>query len=524
MRKKGKLHVLFLVVLSMAVALIGGCQAIGGVDLNKALLSSFDVKSMEGSGSVELEFQFDDKAVEDGADEGELALLRTLNHTKLVLEHVKQENHEQVSVKGALTIGRGSIPFQAYVSPESLVIWPEGAEKPFALAQNNSELLEDKDMAWVGTLQEKAKDPEFLKPLYSYLIGKLPNPKDITVQSGSEKINGETVSLHHVRAELGADEIIPLLRSFIINLMQDDQAMKDVISHYYDTLQPVLSGLIKSLGEDSNQPIVKAVNGILADEPVGLEVLHTEFKQLLVILLVMLDSTQNDANGALSSALGKDSTLAVDLYVDSSLKVRKSGMQLVLAPEAGLMPGVKSLSVKSSFENWNVNGTVKADAIDTKDAVNLEHVGEPADVLKALDQDSVLYKFLKEDLHIGRQTGYFFVISKEEMAEDNAGWAAYNDNGVTMVPARSLSERFGLELQWNEETHTMVLSSTDKSKSVKLQADSSTAVINGKTVELERPPVIQSGALYVPLRAVAEGFGAELKWEPEHSLIGVTIY
>ncbi|MNI90001.1 hypothetical protein D3C73_1474740 [compost metagenome] len=56
-----------------------------------------------------------------------------------------------------------------------------------------------------------------------------------------------------------------------------------------------------------------------------------------------------------------------------------------------------------------------------------------------------------------------------------------------------------------------------------MKAGSSTAIVNGKTVELEHPAVIESGALYVPLRAVAEGLGAKLTWEPEHNLVEVTI-
>lgn len=529
MGRKGKLHALALVLLCVIVAFIGGCQAIGGVDLNKALLSSFDVKSMEGSGTIELNFNLDNSAQLNASQKDELDLIKIFEHTKIKLDHIAQESPEILSVKGALEFGRGTIPFSVYVSPESLAFWPEGASKPLTVpVKDAAAQLENipSDMKWVADLQEKAKNPEFLKPLYSYLFSKLPNPSDISLKSGSETINGESVFLQHIHSELKAKDLIPLVRTFILNLLQDDKALKEVIAQYYDTLQPAVSSLADNLGgilDEEDETLPPAIKALMKEETTGLELLHTEFKQVLVILLAALESSQQDPDNAPEALLGKDSSLAVDLYVDSSLKLRKSSIDLLLAPSEGLMPGVKSLNVKTSFENWNVNGTVKAEAISTSNAIPFKSITDASQFLDALDRDSVLYKFATEDMHLARKTANFFVLPESELNEYNAGWAAYSAGGVTLVPARSLADHFGLELKWDAGTQTVLLATADKTKTIALKAGSQNAVINGKSVELEQAPVIQNGAFYVPLRAVADAIGAKVVWEPEYRLVEVQL-
>lgn len=502
-----------------AIMLIAvGCQNIGNVDLNKALLSSFDMDSMEGSGYLELALELDDSVLQSADEQAGLQLFK---NTKLRFDHIKQEDKQHVSVKGALEIAKGEIPFQAYVSPEALVVWPEGAKKPFGIRTTSPdvmELLSPGSAEWAGALQEKVQEPDFLKPLYTYLVGKLPNPSDLSLNSGTETINGQGVFLHHVTATLDVEEILPLLRTFIVNLMQDDQAMKAVIAEYYDVLLPALQGFIgeTELLGDFTVPVLN----VLDDRTAGIEVLHTELKQLLVVLLVVLERAQEEAPAFFSD----DSSFKVDLYVDSSMKVRKSGFELHLAPAADMeTDGVKSVKVKTSFENWNVNQSVKADVLSIDDAILVEEeIVEPAELLQHLDEASLLYRVLKDDLHVGRKSAHFFIMQPSEMEEYHAGWAGYFQEDVTMIPARSLTEAFDLDLVWDAETHSALITATNGS-SIRLTEGSTTALVNGESITLEQAPTITEGYFYVPLRAVSEALGAKVVWQPQYSTVEVIL-
>lgn len=521
MRNTTKRYGILLAVVCLIAGLIGGCQAVGGVDLNKALLSSFDMKTMEGKGSIEVSLDLDEAALEEAGPDS--AVLAALSPMKLSFDHIKQESTQIASVKGSLEIAKKTIPFSAYISPEALTVLPEGASKPFtvstkALADPTGDLGAGTDMEWLTTLQKKAEDPAYFKPLYEYLLGKLPNPSKLKLDSGNETINGESVYLHHVRAELDGKELLPLLRTFILELLKDDQAMKAVIAQYYDIIQEAVNSFIPAdinTGDELGS-VLGAIRSILANKEEGVEVVQTEAKQLLVILLVLLDSQGTEA----VKLLGDKSSMTVDLYVDNNMKVRKSGANLLLAPSDTEGSPVKSIRVTSSFENWNVNGTVKADAISTDGAVDLVKLESPEEALENLKTDSALYKLLKDDLHVTRKTGYFFVMPKESLDEYTAGWAAYNDNGVTMVPARSLAANLDMDLAWDEASQSVVLTTADGKNNIRLTAGSSKAAVNGaEEISLERPAVLEQGALYVPLRNVAESLGAVIQWEPDSSSI-----
>lgn len=526
MRRTTKRYGILLAVICLIAGLIGGCQAVGGVDLNKALLSSFDMKTMEGKGSVEVSLELDEAALKEAGPDS--AALAAFSQMKLSFDHIKQESTQVASVKGTFEVAKKSIPFTAYISPEALTVLPEGATKPFTISTTNladptgEGLYDGLDMKWLTDFQKKAQDPNYIKPMYDYLVGKMPNPSKLKLESGNETINGQDVYLHHVRAELDGKEILPLLRTFILNLMKDDQAMKAVIGQYYDVIQGAAKGLIPADTNNSGElgSVLGAIRSILENKEEGVEVVQTEVKQLLVVLLVLMDSEGSEA----VKLLGDKSSLTADLYVDNNMKVRKSGINLLLAPSDTDGSPVKSIRVKSGFENWNVNGAVKADAISADGALDLMKLESPEEALKAIKPDSALYKLLKDDFHITRKTGYFFVMPKEKLDKYTAGWAAYSDNGVTMVPARSLAANLDMDLAWDETSQSVVLTTADGKNSIRLAAGSSKAAVNGAAdISLERPAVLEHGAFYVPLRSVAEALGADLHWEADSSSILVTI-
>ncbi|MGF7031136.1 hypothetical protein J2T17_002042 [Paenibacillus mucilaginosus] len=83
-------------------------------------------------------------------------------------------------------------------------------------------------------------------------------------------------------------------------------------------------------------------------------------------------------------------------------------------------------------------------------------------------------------------------------------------DGSTLVPFRSLFERLGLTVAWDEATRT-VTGTKDRFK-LTLQIDNPQATVNGKAVELAVAPKLLEGSTYVPLRFVGEATGRDVEW------------
>jgi len=86
----------------------------------------------------------------------------------------------------------------------------------------------------------------------------------------------------------------------------------------------------------------------------------------------------------------------------------------------------------------------------------------------------------------------------------------YISNGHTFVPLRIIAEGFGAEVVWVPETKGINITLGDKV--ISMQVGSNKAIINNKVVNLDAPPEIRQGRTFVPVRFVSEALGAEVNW------------
>lgn len=84
-------------------------------------------------------------------------------------------------------------------------------------------------------------------------------------------------------------------------------------------------------------------------------------------------------------------------------------------------------------------------------------------------------------------------------------------NGTTLVPLRAIFEALGASVEWNATTKSVI--SVFEETSVKLKIDSKTAYKNGVGFELLAAPVIVDGRTLVPVRFISESFGLNVDWE-----------
>lgn len=95
-----------------------------------------------------------------------------------------------------------------------------------------------------------------------------------------------------------------------------------------------------------------------------------------------------------------------------------------------------------------------------------------------------------------------------------------NINGRVLVPVRAIFEAMGAEVRWNAETRT-VTSKLDNTIVV-MQIDSTTMRINGEPKTIDVAPQIISNRTLVPARAAAEVFGARVQWLGEENKVVIS--
>lgn len=84
-------------------------------------------------------------------------------------------------------------------------------------------------------------------------------------------------------------------------------------------------------------------------------------------------------------------------------------------------------------------------------------------------------------------------------------------NGRMLVPLRAIFEELGAQVKWEEKTRTVT--GTKDSVKVVLQIDNSIALINDRETTLEVPATIIDGRTLVPVRFIAESLGADVSWD-----------
>ena len=81
----------------------------------------------------------------------------------------------------------------------------------------------------------------------------------------------------------------------------------------------------------------------------------------------------------------------------------------------------------------------------------------------------------------------------------------------TMLPVRFVAEAFGAKVGWDGATSTATVKT--ETVEIKITIGAKEAVVNGKTVPLDAPAFIENSRTYMPVRFIAENLGAEVAWD-----------
>ncbi|WP_215507270.1 BspA family leucine-rich repeat surface protein [Peptoniphilus sp. EMRHCC_23] len=102
--------------------------------------------------------------------------------------------------------------------------------------------------------------------------------------------------------------------------------------------------------------------------------------------------------------------------------------------------------------------------------------------------------------------------------------APFIHNNRTMLPIRYVAESLGMDVQWINETRTVLL--TDKTTRVEIPVDTNKIIVNGKIYESDTKAMIKNDRTYLPIANVARALGLvdgkEIIWNAATQEVEIT--
>ena len=90
-------------------------------------------------------------------------------------------------------------------------------------------------------------------------------------------------------------------------------------------------------------------------------------------------------------------------------------------------------------------------------------------------------------------------------------------NGRTLVPVRFIAEKFGAEVGWDDATQTVTVKKGKKTITLQIGSDQMQA--GEKTVTLDVPAQTVGGRTLIPLRAMVEAMDKAVFWDDRGLII-----
>ena len=134
------------------------------------------------------------------------------------------------------------------------------------------------------------------------------------------------------------------------------------------------------------------------------------------------------------------------------------------------------------------------------------------------EQLKTAIEILKKKIGLGAKNntnGITFKIGEKGMWVDGRfvplNEAPYlNRDGVTMIPLRVIAEQLDFKVNYDSKKQKITLNKGDSQ--LIMWVGKKEALMNGQAKSLQSVPVVKNGTSLVPLRLVAEFFGAQVEW------------
>ncbi|MBP1992028.1 copper amine oxidase N-terminal domain-containing protein [Paenibacillus eucommiae] len=505
-------------LLAASLVVVAGCNSIGGVDVNKALTNTVKVKSSESSTNIAIQL-----IPSASATDAQKAALELVGNMSIQLSG-KKEDEKNASYAGELKTHRGAVPFQVYIDGEKTAIEVDGAKKPitFNLGQillkslikesgENPSIVQTLLPTISGPIMEKSS--ELLPLLVDYIVGNAKvNPKTLTVTAVTEKVQEESLSLNKLHTEVSGTEAAELIQKLVVSIAADEAGLQKFLGGVYDVVAPEL------LKDKKLNPLIKTV---LENKETAVKFLSGTVKGLINGAVVQLNNSLKE-----SKMFTDQMYIKADMYLDSDLLTRKTAIEAMIPIAKGADKGLSAIKVTATSESWNLNKPVKADKLKGS-GPTLEIGGNgwgkllnASKIISNFDKKSIAYKLLREDLQLTKKR-IQMIMDKLAGKDPGKSGKPYIKDGITLVPVRFISENLDAEVEWDGKLKQVTIIDDLSEAKIVLTIGSKTALVNGKSEQLEVAAIITGESTYVPVRFIAEKLGAKVGWDDSTRTVSI---
>ena len=109
---------------------------------------------------------------------------------------------------------------------------------------------------------------------------------------------------------------------------------------------------------------------------------------------------------------------------------------------------------------------------------------------------------------------------KEIIYNNHTGFPFLDTADRTQVPLRKTMETFGASVDWDSQSQTATIVKDDTT--VQVIFGRTYILVNGKNVPTDTEPLLIEDRTYLPIRAVAEAFGATVTWQDWSNTVQIT--
>ena len=95
------------------------------------------------------------------------------------------------------------------------------------------------------------------------------------------------------------------------------------------------------------------------------------------------------------------------------------------------------------------------------------------------------------------------------------------ESGRTLVPMRAIFEALGLDVEWNNAKRR-ITATDDEGTLIIMTIGDPIMTVDGEIVEMDVPPKIVSSRTLVPLRAISEAYNCKVDWDGPNKTIDIT--
>lgn len=95
--------------------------------------------------------------------------------------------------------------------------------------------------------------------------------------------------------------------------------------------------------------------------------------------------------------------------------------------------------------------------------------------------------------------------------------APFIKDNRTLVPIRFISEALNYDIKWNEEKQLVTIKNTDQQ--IDLTINSKNVLVNNTKTTTDVAPAIYNNRTYVPIRFISETFGINVNWNDKTSTV-----